>query len=40
MRETAHLMCDVMENLEDENVITAVREKVHLLCARFPVYRA
>jgi glycine hydroxymethyltransferase len=31
-------MCDVMDNLEDENVIAAVREKVAALCARFPVY--
>jgi glycine hydroxymethyltransferase len=31
-------MCDVMENLEDETVIATVREKVKLLCARFPVY--
>jgi len=27
-----------MENMEDENVIAAVREKVSNLCARFPVY--
>jgi glycine hydroxymethyltransferase len=33
-------MCDVMDNLEDESVIAAVREKVHFLCARFPVYSA
>jgi len=38
MIEIAHLMCDVMENMEDENVIAAVREKVSNLCARFPVY--
>ena len=38
MREIAGLMCDVMENMEDENVITAVREKVSILCSRFPVY--
>jgi len=37
--EIANLMCDVMENLEDENVISAVREKVSVLCSRFPVYR-
>ncbi|MGD0958747.1 MAG: serine hydroxymethyltransferase [Methylomonas sp.] len=39
MREVAHLMCDVMDNLDDENIINAVREKVHILCARFPVYQ-
>jgi len=38
MTEIAHMMCDVMENIEDENVIAAVREKVGNLCARFPVY--
>jgi len=37
--EIASWMCDVMENMEDETVITAVREKVHALCKRFPVYR-
>jgi glycine hydroxymethyltransferase len=40
MREVAHLMCDVMDNIADETVINAVREKVKLLCARFPVYSA
>lgn len=34
----AEWMCDVMDNIEDESVIAAVREKVKLLCARFPVY--
>lgn len=38
MTEIAHLMCDVMENIEDEKVIFAVREKVSILCSRFPVY--
>jgi len=38
MIEIADMMCDVMENMEDDTVIAAVREKVHALCARFPVY--
>ena len=38
MREIAAMMCDVMDNLEDEAVIKAVREKVSALCSRFPVY--
>ena len=38
MREIASLMCDVMENMDDENLIDAVRDKVKLLCSRFPVY--
>jgi len=36
--DVANWMCDVMENLEDENVIAKVREKVTALCKRFPVY--
>jgi glycine hydroxymethyltransferase len=36
--DIANWMCDVMENMEDETVIAAVREKVSALCARFPVY--
>ncbi|MEY3288530.1 MAG: serine hydroxymethyltransferase [Pseudomonadota bacterium] len=38
MIEIANLMCDVMENIDDEKVSAAVREKVSHLCARFPVY--
>ena len=38
MREVANLMCDVMDNLSDDGVIATVREKVKLLCSRFPVY--
>ncbi len=36
--QVATWMCDVMENMEDDAVITAVREKVSILCSRFPVY--
>ncbi|MDP2099204.1 MAG: serine hydroxymethyltransferase [Methylobacter sp.] len=36
--DIAHMMCDVMENIEDESVIATVRDKVSNLCARFPVY--
>jgi glycine hydroxymethyltransferase len=39
VREIANLMCDVMDNIEDESVIDSVRESVSILCARFPVYR-
>ncbi len=38
--EIAGWMCDVMENMDDEKVIAAVREKVSALCQRFPVYGA
>ncbi len=37
--EIAQMMCDVMDNLDDDNVIASVRERVSQLCARFPVYR-
>ncbi|MCF6204024.1 MAG: serine hydroxymethyltransferase [Methylococcaceae bacterium] len=37
--EIANLMCDVMENMDDHRIIDTVREKVALLCSRFPVYR-
>jgi glycine hydroxymethyltransferase len=30
-------MCDVLENIEDESVIKAVKEKVVELCGRFPL---
>ncbi len=36
--QVAHWMCDVMENMDDDNVIAAVREKVAALCKQFPVY--
>ncbi len=38
MIEIANMMCDVMENMEDDTIIATVREKVSALCARFPVY--
>jgi glycine hydroxymethyltransferase len=38
MTEIANWMCDVMENIDDEEVSANVREKVSNLCARFPVY--
>jgi len=36
--EIAQMMCDVMDNMDDESVLAAVRERVGNLCARFPVY--
>lgn len=38
MIQIANMMCEVMENIEDGDVIAIVREKVSNLCARFPVY--
>jgi glycine hydroxymethyltransferase len=36
--QIAEWMCDVMDNIGDDRVIMAVREKVSQLCAAFPVY--
>ena len=39
-RELAGWMCDVMDNVEDQDTIASVRGKVLDLCKRFPVYAA
>ena len=39
-KELTHWICDVLDNIDDESVIAAVREKAKALCARFPVYPA
>jgi glycine hydroxymethyltransferase len=39
-RQVAHFIADVLDAPEDEAKIAAVREKVHALTARFPVYGA
>lgn len=33
-------MCDILDDINNETVIDAVREKVKALCARFPVYKS
>lgn len=33
-------MCDILDDIKNEAVIDAVREKVKALCARFPVYKS
>jgi len=38
MTQIADWMCDVMDNLDDEKIVEATREKVKTLCAKFPVY--
>jgi glycine hydroxymethyltransferase len=40
VRELTTWICDVLDNIEDESVIEAVKAKVLSLCARFPVYGA
>ncbi|XKH00059.1 serine hydroxymethyltransferase [Marinobacter nauticus] len=37
-RDLAGWMCDILDNLEDETVISRVREQVEAVCGRFPVY--
>jgi len=37
-RDLAGWMCDILDNLEDEAVISRVREQVEEVCGRFPVY--
>ena len=39
-RTLAGWMCDVLDALDDERVITRVRGQVEELCGRFPVYAA
>lgn len=38
VRELTTWMCDILDNIEDEAVVEAVKAKVLALCARFPVY--
>lgn len=37
--DVANWMCDVMDDLDNQQVIDAVRAKVSALCAEFPVYK-
>ena len=37
-KELTGWMCDIIDNLESEETINSVKEKVLELCARFPVY--
>lgn len=37
-KELAGWMCDVLDNIEDETVIEAVKQKAIAICKRFPVY--
>ncbi|GAA0290391.1 serine hydroxymethyltransferase [Psychrosphaera haliotis] len=38
MVELSNLVCDVLDNIDSEESLAAVKEKVVALCARFPVY--
>lgn len=37
-RKVASLICDVLDNISDQNVIERVKAEVAELCSRFPVY--
>ncbi len=37
-RELAGWMCDILDNIDDDSVIDAVRAKVETICTRLPVY--
>ena len=37
--DVANWMCDVMDDIDNRQVIDAVRDKVAVLCAEFPVYK-
>ena len=37
--QLADIICDVLDNYQNEEVIAAARAKVLDLCARFPVYK-
>ena len=38
--QLATWICDILDNMGDESVVDAVREKVKAVCAKFPVYTA
>ena len=38
-RDLANWICDVLDNINDEQAIQAVKEKVLAICHRFPVYQ-
>ena len=38
-RDLANWICDVLDNIDDEQAIQALKEKVLAICHRFPVYQ-
>jgi serine hydroxymethyltransferase (EC 2.1.2.1) len=36
--QVANWICDVLDDIADENKVNEVREQVKALCAKFPVY--
>ena len=39
IKELAAIMCDVLDNYQNDEVILKCRERVKALCKRFPVYK-
>jgi len=37
-KQVATWICDILDDIDNEEVILVVREKVSKLCAEFPVY--
>jgi glycine hydroxymethyltransferase len=33
-------MCDVLDDIENDNMVASVQQRVKKLCAEFPVYQA
>ena len=40
VEDLSNWMCDIMDNIQDESVITRVKQQVLDVCARFPVYES
>ena len=40
VEDLTNWMCDIMDNIQDESVITRVKQQVLDVCARFPVYES
>ncbi|HAD49503.1 MAG TPA: glycine hydroxymethyltransferase, partial [Idiomarina sp.] len=38
-KQVANWICDVLDDINNEDTINAVREQVKALCANFPVYK-
>ncbi|MBL4647847.1 MAG: hypothetical protein JKY13_02665, partial [Gammaproteobacteria bacterium] len=39
-KQLAHWMCDILDNLENDETITHVKQQVLALCKQFPVYQS
>ncbi|RKZ40471.1 MAG: serine hydroxymethyltransferase, partial [Gammaproteobacteria bacterium] len=39
VRQVAHWICDIIDNIENIDVQTSIKAEVLAMCSRFPVYR-